>query len=365
LVCLGVCHSASAGTYTFTTIVDDTARIAVLHGFNNAGSVLIEGNLNGVDGLFISNGGPITTVYESNATFSGLTNSSINDSGVVAFRAWLDPVGTAILRGNGGPTTTIADLSEPFSGFNGTSINNAGTVAFHRSLDNGESGIFTGIGGPITTIADTSGVFSDFPPWDARINDAGTVAFRGSLDSGGNGVFTGSGGPVTAIADGSDGLSFFSAPAINNSGVVAFSAASVTDFGVSIFTGNGGPLTTIVDSDGLFNFFGDPSINNTHDVAFYADLDDGGRGIFAGADPISDKVIMVGDTLNGFLVESVVAPLINDNGQVAFEAELMDDMGHILNSIIVANPVPVPPSIWLLGTGLIGLIGIGRRRRVA
>ena len=30
-----------------------------------------------------------------------------------------------------------------------------------------------------------------------------------------------------------------------------------------------------------------------------------------------------------------------------------------------ATPVPIPAAIWLLGSGLIGLVGIGRRRRAA
>ncbi len=37
-------------------------------------------------------------------------------------------------------------------------------------------------------------------------------------------------------------------------------------------------------------------------VVFLADLDDGGKGIFTGPDPISDKVIAIGDPLFGSTV---------------------------------------------------------------
>jgi hypothetical protein len=33
------------------------------------------------------------------------------------------------------------------------------------------------------------------------------------------------------------------------------------------------------------------------------------------------------------------------------------------NIVAEAAPVPLPAAVWLLGSGLMGLIGVGRRRR--
>jgi hypothetical protein len=37
---------------------------------------------------------------------------------------------------------------------------------------------------------------------------------------------------------------------------------------------------------------------------------------------------------------------------------------NLLTSVWVGAPVPVPAAVWLFGSGLIGLVGIARRKRV-
>ena len=32
--------------------------------------------------------------------------------------------------------------------------------------------------------------------------------------------------------------------------------------------------------------------------------------------------------------------------------------------VVMTNPVPVPPAVWLFGSGLLGLVGIARRKKV-
>jgi hypothetical protein len=97
-----------------------------------------------------------------------------------------------------------------------------------------------------------------------------------------------------------------------------------------IVTGNGGPLTTVADTRGEFASFGfrPPSLNNEGDVAFHATLDDGTSGIFVGSDPVADRVLATGDTLDGSTVqnESLVfcEEGLSDSGELAFVAQLED-----------------------------------------
>jgi hypothetical protein len=41
------------------------------------------------------------------------------------------------------------------------------------------------------------------------------------------------------------------------------------------------------------------------------------------------------------------------------------DNGKIDNVTVNATVVPVPPAVWLFGTGLLGLVGVARRRKIA
>jgi hypothetical protein len=98
----------------------------------------------------------------------------------------------------------------------------------------------------------------------------------------------------------------------------------------AIVTGNGGPLTTVADTTGPFGSFGfrPPSINNNGDVAFLADLDDfpPTSGIFVGPRVVQDRVVETGDKLDGARVIGLrfCEEGLNDLGQLAFIANLAD-----------------------------------------
>jgi hypothetical protein len=138
---------------------------------------------------------------------------------------------------------------------------------------------------------------------------------------------------------------------MNAGGVVAFDAFLAAG-GEGIFTSTGsGPPTTIADSSGPFDDFkGSPAIS-LYGLAFTASLDTGGIvGIFTGPDPVTNKVIQVGDSLLGLTVSSIQSLgrfAINDSGEIVFVAGLSNGDAVLVR----ATPgVPVRPLLRVFVT---------------
>ncbi|MBM3888560.1 MAG: PEP-CTERM sorting domain-containing protein [Verrucomicrobia bacterium] len=365
---------AWAANYSFTRIADDTGSFASF-GFepsiNNSGAVAFSAMLDsGVDyGIYRGSGGPVTTI----ATGGAYMDPSINNAGTVAF---LDDEGGdefgmgAIYTGSGGGLTEIAEwgtLPGYYITLSAPSINSAGTAAFVGQFAfDPTTHIYATSGGPLTSIADNSGDFDYFHGFPA-INSSGMVAFSGDLAGGGKGIARGSGGSLTTIADTSGPLSGFSDNklSISSDGTVAF-VGDLDAGGSGIFSGNGGALTTIADDSGPFAFFGaTASINSSGTVGFFG-ITDGlnpDYGLFTGGDPLTDRVILVGDALDGSTVGGLSFGRfsLNDNGQVAFYAVLNDGRAGIYRADLLV--VPEPSTAALIGAGLAGLMTM--RRRVA
>jgi len=352
--------------------------------------------------------------------FSDFSRPSINDGGTVAFFADFNSEQEGIFIGDGTTPTQIVDDSGSFNNISLPSINNDGTVAFRSTLDNGGEGIFTS-NGATTTIADTNGSYSAFG--EPVINDKGTVAFNAFQDSGGEGIFTNNGNSTNTVADSSDRFQFLSSPSINNDGTVAFwgflgegdsgiftgngttntiadttssfvellnVTPDINDEGLVVFTGREGEndgifisdgtnITTIADTSGPFSFFSEGNfINNNGEVAFTAGLDNlpdiaikygltdsSPRGIYTGPNPETDKVIAVGDELSGSTVIDVVGGGLNNQGQIAFLAELEDDTIGVFRADPVPTPVPeANSSLGLLAVAAFGLINYYWRYRM-
>jgi hypothetical protein len=111
---------------------------------------------------------------------------------------------------------------------------------------------------------------------------------------------------------------------LNGSGEVAFHA--VLDSGVSgVYISNKKGVTSFRSHDGRAPVASTPVINKRGEVAFMATLANGASGIFMGQDPVSDKVIAVGDTIDGVLVDATdFFQGLNDRGQIVFVAFMHD-----------------------------------------
>jgi hypothetical protein len=374
-------RAQTAPQYTFTKVAD-----SVEDGFdpNNFGCAAINARgdiafragrlapdgFNTIPGIYRANAdGTLTTIVEDQRRFNSIGfNPSINDSGQVSFAARLDggkkPDTEAILRGDGRKLTTIATTADRFNFFGfDTSINNDGEVAFAAELDEefgSDEGLFSGSGGKrgVTTHYLTStDVSLDGQPVrfvgnDSRpsINNVGDIAFAESIQPDfDSGIFVGREGTFRTIAAPVPDV-FVEKPVINDTGTVAF-YRTVTEEGTQVFElvtiDADGTSTVVADSRGEFASFGfrPPSLNNNGDVAFLADLDDfSTSGIFVGSDPVADQVIATGDMLDGLTVDNLVfcEEGLNDSGQLAFVATLEDPTSPegFRTAVFRATPVP-------------------------
>jgi hypothetical protein len=325
-------------------------------------------------------GGPLTTVYSHTGPyFNGLVANygsegpAMNDNGVAAFEATTKGGDFGIYTGNGGTPTKIVLISEtlsgqPVNGFFSVDINIHNRVVFGAEVLNTPSsatnGIWAGSGGTNTLIAERGNGYTDVGA-NPTINDAGTIAFTATPTGGKNGLFEDKGGMRSTIYDANNPLfnGFFD-PVINNKGTLLFEAGLKTG-GIGLFTGNGGAVNTIVTSAagspfGGFSGSSYPtySINDKGQVAFIAFLKgQTTTGIYTGSDPVADKVIAVGDTLNGGTITTLDMGdrALNDSGQIAFRAVTKDAHGIVTDGIYVASlpaaPTPEPSSWLLLGVG--------------
>ena len=102
-------------------------------------------------------------------------------------------------------------------------------------------------------------------------------------------------------------------------------------------------VTSLADTDGLFDRFNTLAFNNQGKIVFEAVLDDGTEGIFAGADPVGDRLIAVGDPLSGSQVVGIEfsSEGLNNSGIVSFQAELANGTSGIYKVNLDRNVVNV------------------------
>jgi hypothetical protein len=365
--------------YTFTKVAD-----GVEDGFdpfsfgcasiNKPGDIafkagrLAPDGFNTIPGIYRANtDGSLTTIAEDQKRFVTIGfNPSMNDLGQVSFAARLDggnkPDTESILRVSGKKLTTIASTQNEFNFFGfDTSINNNGEVAFKAERDeefNFDEGVFSGQGKGVTThylnstdvSLDGDGEQVRFGGNDSRpsINDDGNIAFDESIDVD-SGIFVGREGSFQTIAAPDPDVSV-QEPVLNDAGTAAFYRSffdeANQEFVDEIVTGNGGRLTTVADTRGDFNFFGfrPPSLNNDGDVAFHATLDDGTSGIFVGPDPVANRVVATGDTLDGSTIQNLTfcEEGLNDDSELAFVAQLEDLSSPMGFRMAVFRATPMP-----------------------
>jgi hypothetical protein len=111
------------------------------------------------------------------------------------------------------------------------------------------------------------------------------------------------------------------------------------------------------------------AINDRGTVVFSAEIGGGiggGIGLFTGSDPITDKVIAVGDEFFGSTISylSFYREGLNNSDQIAFYAQLANGTSGIYLAERRSEPQPVPePSSVLSILSVVGLGACFQRKR--
>lgn len=251
--------------------------------------------------------------------------------------------------------TLDAHVGQPFGNdgviqgfFENFTMNALGEVVFNSDLSGGSSGIFLKSSQGLSRVVRASFNGSGDPApgggtflgvrQSSISNSGNNIAFSAFATTSG-GVYVSSNGQITLAVNGGDlipgGAGIFgtiSLNAVNDQGQIAFLAQSFP-FSNGMYVGANGQFTLIArDGDpapggGSFRLlFPDPRfgpvINNNGDVAFAADLSTGGRGVFLYHQGALIRVAGPGDASpDGSAFFSADAPTINALGQVAFTGE--------------------------------------------
>ncbi len=328
---LGAASAASAQTYSFVSIADNTGPFVDFQvpSINNAGTVVFNAFLAGGEQRIVTGPDPVTDVIATTAGPYDIFEFAlpvINDAGTALFLATLDAGGEGYFTGPDPVADAFITSAGPFDFFFGPAINNTGTAVVHAVLDDGSEGLFTGPNPATDTVVSTNGKTYAFFG-NPSINNAGTVAFVGARSAGGQAIATGP-NPADIVAN-TDGNYFgFADPDINDAGRVVF-IASLDDGSYSgIFDGPDPVADAVITTQGPYRLVTDlQSLNNKDLLVFGASLDSApkGKGIFTGPDPVADKIIYTGDALFGStLTNFFFNKGLNDRGDVAFFYELAD-----------------------------------------
>ena len=252
---------------------------------NRDGSACFYATLrSGARALVLVRGGQVLTIAEN----AGPLGPTMNDSGIVAFRAESEVRAAASSRATRAESTAIAETGDDFSAFHGLPvINGGGAVVFRADRTTGGQGIYVGDGGPLARVVETGEVFGGLGQFPI-MNDAGTVAFCATLHDGRSGIFMASAGEIVAV----------------------------------------------LDSSGSFESFRGVLLDEAGRLVFYATPRGGELGVFTGPDPATDCLIQLGAPLLGStLVDFALNPVsVNNAGQVAIRVKLATGLQLVLRA---------------------------------
>ena len=252
------------------------------------------------------------------------------------------------------------------------SLNNNGDLAFGAFFADpttgfSTSGIFVNDQLRVQSGDNIGGVNIDFPN-SPSLNNNGDLAFETPfLDpTTGNstrGIFVNDQLRVQS-SDNIGGVDIFSpnSPSLNDNGDVAFAAFftdPTTGFSTSGIFVNDQLRVQRGDNVGGFeiNFPRRPSLNNNGDLAFQTDVIDPMTGFFISAIFFNDQLqVQDGDNVGGFEITSPNSPSLNDNGDLAFGAFFRDPTtGNFTSGIYVNDQLRIRNSDNIGGLDIISV----------
>lgn len=169
-------------------------------------------------------------------------------------------------------------------------------------------------------------------------------------------------GQVAFAVDGSPTMTFYDPPDDENGAIVAqvqlspgIWLATPTPFGEPPI------LVQLVDTSTGFASFGDVLLDDFGRIVFSATKSRGGSGVYDGPDPVANKILEVGDIVDGRLYSVVSLGKGNDWGQFTL---ITSDFFTTDRQVwrVTPEPVPEPGRIALIGAGGFALASLASRR---
>jgi hypothetical protein len=331
--------------------------------------------------------------FTSNATIAFYDYVALNDMGDVAFAATKNGE-YQFFRGNGtslaGFFGDMARMDADISNMNFHDVNDSGTIFFSANRDDNTHAIYTTSDGTLGVLYehDTPGQ-GPTVAHRAAINDAGTPAYLESIGT----VYVSRGVNTPVYPPAGGGYSApFAPPTINASGALALLAQTTGGVEQIIRINPNASITVIAEIGSAFTFLGtDARINDAGEVTFLArdadntlgiyvgdgtaaatpfvevgagfsqlgigpfSMDGAGRpvfvglktgsssvGIYAGPDPVADRVIEAGTIFAGksLIYTYLGIEGVNESGQIAFLARFSDGT----KAAYRANPIVPSPT---------------------
>lgn len=338
----GLAVPAAAETWTFTNLAEAGSGFSAFEApaINGVGGAVCFAWTAAGDQAIVrmGPGGPQVVAVADDAPFVSFTGvgglqlvnePDLDDEGRVIFRAYTyDPdtwmhESAAYLYDSG---STVALTTGASLDWCNPTFGDDGTAALIAS-NGGNHLVQVGQAPNLVTVVDTTGAYYEFAGEVAASAD-GKIAFRATRDTYDWVICRWDGTAVVDVASvlGDGYLQLGYQLAINAAGQVAFGVqSSEWVHGIGIGAG-GGPSTVVIDNEGPYDSFGHVGIDGEGRVVFTAELDDWSDGIFAGPDPVADKVIARGDPLFGSTVTLAETGRygVNEAGQVGFHYQLGD-----------------------------------------
>lgn len=294
---------------------------------------------------------------------------SIADDGRIAFQAALTAGGTAALAVVGDRIDQVLGRPEVSAVLSHPDVDRDGRLSAYAADEDGVGVVALVHDRGLDLIARAGGSLVEIGPAGPTMDDTGQVAFRATLASGASGLFLGGRSGVVEVArTGERWAAFQGLPVVTNDGRVTFRADGV-DGGHAILRWHDGSAETVADTSGQWTALGRfPSASDAGHVAFAATSEDGtdavvcvdpdgsrrqilssedgfatcrgaivaasgsvialatphggGLGLFEGPDPDADRLVMVGDPLNGSTVVDLAANPVSINASGAVVARL-------------------------------------------
>lgn len=344
--------------YTFRKVIDNapgsglSQSLPFFAGYmtlNDKGAVAFTGTAGGkIVAFYVSPGGTLTQIGGQVAMVQAL-----NNNGTVLYKdgrelkAWSDGTNRTVFTPTGGENVIGA-----------SSINDQGTAAWattYRVLRRTTTG-------PVEEVVSDSevprkNVFIAPYLWGASINSAGDIAFSvmGPATCE-DCVYKKAGGQLVQISgerrpSGRSTVGSSGTPTILESGDVVYQKVrSESTTGYGYYKGNGTTSQTLIDmtNSDITQDEDTASINEKGQIAFLGSPNVAGyptRAIYTGPDPITDRVIAIGDSLFGQRIVAMETGgllsgrRINNNGEILFLYTLANGVTGLAIAKATTDPV--------------------------